>query len=40
MIHLWFLPALMVAVLILGLCQQARLPRLALLLGPCSTAWP
>ncbi|BDN94179.1 hypothetical protein KAM479_31650 [Aeromonas caviae] len=33
MIHLWFLPALMVAVLILGLCQQARLPRLALLLG-------
>ena len=40
MIHLWFLPALMVAVLILGLCQQARLPRLALLLGPCSTPWP
>ncbi|MBL0553789.1 acyltransferase family protein [Aeromonas caviae] len=33
MIHLWFLPALMVAVLILGLCQQVRLPRLALLLG-------
>ena len=23
-----------------GLCQQVRLPRLALLLGPCSTAWP
>lgn len=33
MIHLWFLPALMLAVLILALCQQARLPRLALLLG-------
>lgn len=33
MIHLWFLPALMLAVLLLALCQQARLPRLALLLG-------
>ncbi|MGU5846813.1 acyltransferase [Aeromonas hydrophila] len=33
MIHLWFLPALMLAVLILALCQRARLPRLALLGG-------
>ncbi|MGY3941976.1 acyltransferase [Aeromonas tecta] len=33
MIHLWFLPALMLAVLILGLCQWVRLPGLALVMG-------
>ena len=33
MIHLWFLPALMLAVLILALCQRVGLPRLALVLG-------
>ncbi|WP_434664531.1 acyltransferase [Aeromonas sp. NJAU223] len=33
MIHLWFLPALMLAVLILGLCQRAGLPGLALVMG-------
>ena len=33
MVHLWFLPALMLAVLILALCQQARRPGLALALG-------
>ena len=33
MVHLWFLPALMLAVLILALCQQVRRPGLALALG-------
>lgn len=33
MVHLWFLPALMLAVLILALCLQARRPGLALALG-------
>ena len=33
MVHLWFLPALMLAVLILALCQQIRRPGLALALG-------
>ncbi|MBV7414258.1 acyltransferase [Aeromonas sp. sif2433] len=33
MIHLWFLPALMLAVLILALCQRVGLPQLALVAG-------
>lgn len=33
MIHLWFLPALILAVLILGLCQRGGLPQLALVIG-------
>ncbi|MFM5856758.1 acyltransferase family protein [Aeromonas rivipollensis] len=33
MIHLWFLPALMLAVLLLALCWRVRLPRLALVAG-------
>jgi surface polysaccharide O-acyltransferase-like enzyme len=33
MVHLWFLPALMLAVLMLALCQQWRKPGLALALG-------
>ena len=33
MVHLWFLPALMLAVLILALCQRVRRPGLALALG-------
>lgn len=33
MVHLWFLPALMLAVLILALCQLVRRPGLALVLG-------
>lgn len=33
MIHLWFLPALILAVLILGFCRRVGLPGLALVLG-------
>ncbi|MFG0762444.1 acyltransferase family protein [Aeromonas media] len=33
MIHLWFLPALMLAVLLMALCWRVRLPRLALVAG-------
>ena len=33
MIHLWFLPALMLAVLLQALCHRIGLPRLALVLG-------
>ncbi len=33
MIHLWFLPALMLAVLLLAFCWRIRLPRLALVAG-------
>lgn len=33
MIHLWFLPALMLAVLLLALCWRIKLPRLALVAG-------
>ena len=33
MVHLWLLPVLMLAVLILALCQRVRRPGLALALG-------